>query len=226
MNYFIWNGINSLTYGVVAEKLPPPSRDAERVEKLTIPGRDGHMTLSDDTFDGQIRAVECGFLDRSLKDTVFAWLRGSGVVTFSNEPTRAYKARITEAIPMERLNDVFHSFIVTFDCQPFAYEATPTVHTLTSSGTITALGTRWSTPLIRVTGAGELTIDSTVYTIAATSGEAYVDIDSEIEECYYGTNNRNSKVSGGFPILTPGEHTITLGAGITQVDITGKYRWY
>lgn len=222
MNYFIWNGIDSRTYGIVAETLPPPERAKERVEKVTIPGRSGHVTISDDVYDGTTRAVTCGLLDRSLKDTVFAWLRGSGLVTFSNEPTRAYRARITDGIPMERVNDVFHTFVVTFDCQPFAYEAIPTVHTLTASGSITNPGTLESKPIIVVTGTGVLTINGTAYTISETG----VTINSEIEECYIGSANKNDKVSGGFPVLAVGANTITLGAGITQVVITGNYRWY
>lgn len=222
MDYFMWNGINSQTYGIVAEKLPTPERDKERVEKITIPGRSGHMTLSDSTYDGQIRVVTCGLLDVAQKDAVFAWLKGSGLVMFSNEPTRAYRARITEGIPMERVNALFHSFIVTFDCQPFAYEYVPTVHTLVASGSITNTGAMTALPIIVVTGTGILTINGVAYTITETG----VTINSEIEECYIGSTNKNNKVSGGFPTLLVGANTITLGAGITQVVITGNYRWY
>lgn len=222
MNYFIWNNIDSRTYGVIPETLPPPSRDPERVDKIIVPGRSGHLTISDDIYDGQIRVATCGILDRSLKDTVFAWLKGSGTVTFSNEPTRAYRARITDAIPMERINDVFHAFPVTFDCEPFAYEKTPTIHTLTGTTTITNTGTLSSLPIITVTGTGVLTVNGTALTIT----ESGVTINSEIEECYAGTVNKNDKVSGGFPTLSVGANVITFGAGITGAVITGNYRWY
>lgn len=222
MNYFIWNGVNSLSFGVVAEKLPAPIRDRQRVEKLTIAGRDGYLTLDDDVFDGSLRMVECGLLDVSEKHAVFDWLRGAGTVVFSNDLTRAYRARIDDQISMERVSALFQSFNVTFDCQPFAYEATPSVETLTSTGSITNIGTRYSNPIITVTGTGTLTVGA--YELVVT--ETGVTIDSEIEECYKAGVNKNSKVSGGFPRLAVGTTDITLGAGITAVEIVGNWRWH
>lgn len=226
MNYFLWNGVNSLTHGVVAEKLPEAGRDKERVEKVVIPGRSGHLTISDDVYDGSVMAVTCGLTDLTKRDTILAWLRGSGTVVFSNDLTHSHRARITDAVEVERVSDNFKQLIVLFDCQPFRYEATPATDTLTVSGSVTNAGNMVSLPIIKVTGSGVLTINGTAYTITATAGEAYVTINSEIEECYYGALNRNNKVSGGFPTLAVGANTITLGAGITQVEITRNDRWY
>ena len=82
-----------------------------------------------------------------------------------------------------------------------------------------------SLPLIRVTGYGTLTINSDVITVS--SGQTYVDIDSEIQDCYTGTTNKNSKVafqSNKFPVLKPGANGISYTGSITKVEITP--RWY
>ena len=82
-----------------------------------------------------------------------------------------------------------------------------------------------SNPLIRVTGAGTVGIGDNTITVG--SGYAYVDIDSEIQNCYCGTQNANAIVSfstGEFPTLPPGVTGITVGSGITSVQITP--RWY
>lgn len=68
-------------------------------------------------------------------------------------------------------------------------------------------------------------IGSTTLTIANVYG--YVDIDSEIQDCYAGMNNANALVtlSGNeFPELLPGDTGISLGAGVESVEITP--RWY
>ena len=55
----------------------------------------------------------------------------------------------------------------------------------------------------------------------------YIDIDSEIQDCYCGTQNANSVVSfatGEFPKLPPGTTGVLLGAGISNIQITP--RWY
>lgn len=82
-----------------------------------------------------------------------------------------------------------------------------------------------SKPLIRVTGYGTLTLGNDTITVA--SGQTYVDIDSEIMDCYNGTTNKNSKVtfsSGEFPTLKPGVTGVSYSGSITKVEITP--RWY
>lgn len=82
-----------------------------------------------------------------------------------------------------------------------------------------------SNPLIRVTGSGTVGIGDNTITVG--SGYSYVDIDSETQNCYCGTQNANAIVSfstGEFPTLTPGVTGITVGSGITSVQITP--RWY
>lgn len=81
-----------------------------------------------------------------------------------------------------------------------------------------------SNPIIRATGTGTLTIGSDV--IAIRSGYSYVDINSEIQDCYCGTQNANSVVtfqSGKFPQLKPGVSGIS-GTGFSSIQITPN--WY
>lgn len=82
-----------------------------------------------------------------------------------------------------------------------------------------------SNPLIRVTGSGTVGIGDNTITVG--SGYSYVDIDSEIQNCFCGTQNANAIVdfsTGEFPTLPPGVTGITVGSGITSVQITP--RWY
>lgn len=82
-----------------------------------------------------------------------------------------------------------------------------------------------SKPLIRVTGSGAVGIGDETITIA--SGYDYVDIDSEIQNCYCGNQNANAAVTFSnrkFPELQPGVNGISLGTGVTSVQITP--RWF
>lgn len=81
-----------------------------------------------------------------------------------------------------------------------------------------------SNPIIRATGTGTLTIGSDV--IVIRSGYSYVEINSEIQDCYCGTQNANSVVtfqSGKFPQLKPGASGIS-GTGFSSIQITPN--WY
>ena len=78
-------------------------------------------------------------------------------------------------------------------------------------------------PYIGATGGTkQLSIGDTVITLGAIS--PYVIIDSEIEDCYRGTNNLNSQVSfsnGKFPVLKPGANGISV-SGVTA-EITPRW---
>lgn len=78
-------------------------------------------------------------------------------------------------------------------------------------------------PLIRVYGKGIVQIGKQTIEILKAPTE-YIDIDCDIQDCFEGTVNRNSYVSlTDFPVLGPGSNGITLGTGITKVEITPRW---
>ena len=55
----------------------------------------------------------------------------------------------------------------------------------------------------------------------------YIDVDSEIQDCYYGNVNANSNVilqNNDFPTIEPGVNGIELGAGVSKVELIP--RWF
>ncbi len=79
-------------------------------------------------------------------------------------------------------------------------------------------------PLIRVYGNGTVTVGGASCTVASNPG--FVDIDCELQDAFMGAVNCNNKLTlpgGEFPVLGPGENAVTLGYGITRVDITPRW---
>lgn len=229
IDWFIFNGSRSDDYGAVVELVTLPPRPERRVTSLYVPGMDGELTQSDDTYNTIPITIKCHWPRPADYERINQWLRGNGDLVLPSALDKCYKARVDQIMEYEDLYGILKSDVL-FIAQPFRYEATPDTVTLTASGAIVNPGTRWSQPVMDVYGAGTLTIEDgeNTYTlvIEATAGESYVTINSEIEECYYGVTSRNSKVTGTFPKLQPGLITVTLGTGITRVDITGNWRWY
>lgn len=222
MAWIKFKGVSSDDMALIIRKTPQPQAAAERVELVNIPGVDGDLSIVDGTYEAYDIPMECTLTDDSRRFEVFAWLRGAGNLETQHKPGYVSHARVASGILPEHIAPNVKNFMVNFHCQPFWFEAVPTIHTLVASGSITNPGTRWSLPIITVTGTGVLTVNGTAMTIAETG----VVINSEIEECYIGTANKNDKATGGFPHLDPGVNAVTLGAGITQVVIVGNYRWY
>ena len=222
ISWIEWNGLNSIDYELVIRKLPVFQVGEERSEQIEIPGRDGELHVLDGSYSGYDVECELTMMNDLRRNEIFAWLRGSGELTTSDDPDHVVRARVISKIEPSRVVPAVRDFVVTFHCQPYIYEKSPSVVALTASGVVNNLGTATCFPIIKVTGTGTLTIDSDAYVFT----ESGVTVNSEIQECYTGTVSKNSTVSGGYPSLTPGVHTVTLGAGITAVSIEINARWY
>lgn len=81
-----------------------------------------------------------------------------------------------------------------------------------------------SQPLMRVYGEGTLGINSQSVTI--TQADVYTDIDCEMMDCFKGTANKNMYVQftdHNFPVFKPGVNDLSLGTGITKVEVTPRW---
>jgi phage-related protein len=82
-----------------------------------------------------------------------------------------------------------------------------------------------SKPLIRVYGIGTFRVNDITVTIASHD-KPYIDIDCELQECYYGSENMNEYVSfsgNDFPELEPGNNYMLLASGITKLIVTPRW---
>lgn len=115
---------------------------------------------------------------------------------------------------------------VTFRCRPELFlNSGATAVTVASGGKITNPTVYNSKPLIHVEGSGNGTLVVAGVTIQLTDMVDYLNIDCDKMDTYrLPTENRNSLMTGNYPVLKTGDNTITYSGGITKVDITP--RWY
>lgn len=205
-----------------------PSRE---YEKVSIPGRSGDLIIDYqrylnleveynvivyEDFDMNITGLRNYLLSRTgyqrLEDTYF--------------PDEFRLARFQDGLEMEtvRHSDIGHA-VITFDCKPQRYLKSGEVsRTYTANGTIYNPTTMTAKPFVRVYGTGELAIGEE--TIRITTADEYTDIDCELQDAYKGTTNCNGNIqlsSGDFFSLKEGRNGITLGSGITKVEITPRW---
>lgn len=221
--FFIWKGISSLDKNIMVTKLPPHERADANIEKKVVPGRDGFLIQDDGTYGEVIKPCEC-VLDGGSIDSVVAWLTGSGEVTFSNEPTKKYKAAIINKIPLSKIIPTFHEFIIQFDCQPHAYDTVNALITLTTGGTVTNPGTAASKPVIKVYGTGTIMLTIGAWNIYLSNVVDYVTIDSTIMDAYKDAVLKNNDMTGDFPLLQPGANPVSWTGTVTKVEITPNWR--
>lgn len=231
-NYFVFDEYDSRDFGVYISG--SGTYDApERVYKaISVPGRNGDLLIDQEKYEN-ITITYPAFIAGSDYDSDLAALRSAllsiaGYVrlvdTYHPDEFRLAYFKGGINVRAREQNDG-GEFDIDFECKPQRFLLSgETVITLTSSGSVTNPTSFASRPLIRVTGYGTLTIGSDVITIA--SGQTYVDIDCDMQDCFTGTANKNSKVSfqsNDFPIFAPGTTNISYSGSITKVEITPRW---
>ena len=232
-SYFIWNGIDCRSKGVIMSGPPPIIRPEERVKHSEIPGRAGDLTETEgeNIFNSYIQTVSINVLGDYNVRNIYKWLKGSGYVTFSSEPDRKQPARVIGAITLNRLSHNMNIWAgeVQFYCQPFKESLHPVATTISTSGTVINLGDVKSYPVIKATAStSSMTVsaggNALVITGLADSTEYVIDSDTMMITNTAGTADYTLNSSGNFPVLNVGSNTVG-GSGWSKLVIDRKERF-
>ena len=222
--YFIFNNIDSKDY-LIINKLPSIFKAERNIEKIEIEGRDGFLTIDDETYKGTIKSVECTIKDLKDIDFICSWLDGGGEVIFSNEPEKIYKAVIINQIEFKKVFVKIHSFLIQFEVQPHKYSIGNEIITLEATGTIFNSGSANSRPIIKVFGSGAITLTVNGLNVVLTNVVDYVTIDSNLEDAFKDLVYKNTDMQGEFPLLKVGNNNISFAGSVTKIEITPNWRF-
>lgn len=197
------------------------------VDDIEVAGRAGTLTRFGgwaDTLLALPLAVDTTLGVEAYRKAAIA-LTKALTISFSGEPGGFTKVKHAEISPLRRELASWGFFDATLVCEPFTYlDLGLDQHTLTTSGTITNPGLIESDPVITLFGTGNLTltINGTPYRIGAPSGQ--VTVDSARLVAHVAGQVQTDALTGEFPTLKPGVNSITLGAGISRVEVVGNWR--
>lgn len=236
-SFFIWNGVDCRSLGVLLQAPVPIIRPEERVSHIEIPGRSGDLTEleggeDDPIFNSYIQTVTIMVQGGYRVREIFNWMKGKGFVTFHGEPDRKQEARIIGAITLNKHSRNLDWWVgeAQFYCQPLKQLLTEnTVQIISSGSNVMNSGDVRSKPRIRATASGAsmtITANGDTLTITGlTSGQDYI-IDSEIMEVTNaaGTVLLTKDSTGRFPRLKPGSNTIT-GSGWSKLVFERRERF-
>lgn len=231
IDYFIFGDIDSRDYGIAL--FNKSTDDAPEIEQdeIEVPGRNGTIILSNHRYKN-VSHVYSGIIYKGMEERLRAFradisaVQGYHELSDTFNPEEFYIAQkrrgFTPTITSDRSKGKFE---IAFDRKPQRFLRTGTQEIEIQSGGRVYNPTPYtSKPLIRVYGSGTLGVGAYTYTIAP--GFAYVDIDSDIMDCYHGTDNANNKLTlpdGRFPEFEAGETGITYTGNITRVIITPRW---
>lgn len=116
-------------------------------------------------------------------------------------------------------------FDITFRCRPERYLVSGNVRVSINSGEKIINPTEYNAkPLIHIEGSGSGTLTVAGTQMSFTDIVDYLNIDCDKMDVYrLPSENKNSLMTGSFPVLPSGDSTILFTGGITSVTITPRW---
>lgn len=227
--YLVYGGHLSSEFGLYISgegTFNAPERD---VEKVTIPGKNGDLTIDNGRFSN-ISVEYPAYIHerfRFFSGAARDWLLASAGyqrLEDSYHPEFFRMARFSGPLDFDvRFLSFSGECTLTFDCLPQRFDKRGEIPVVfLAAGQIVNPYRYPALPLIRVYGtSGTLSVGGTV--IQISSIDEYVDLDSETQNAYKGATNCNGNISAAdFPVLT-GTTGISFEGGITQVQVTPRW---
>ena len=229
VNDVIINGTPLSDFGAVmvdAKSLCAPNPQYDTVE---IDGRNGDLLINRGRYSNYELDLT-GVIDRNFHSNFLAM---RGYLMAQNSYVRIEESALPEYYRMGRLmggiapntsgEHQIRLFTLKYWCKPQMWLKSGEIAIDETAGFTVYNPTQYTAlPLIRVYGSGTLTVGTNAITVDA--GATYIDIDSDIMDCYEGTTNRNALVHmAEFPKFEAGATAIAF-TGITRVVVTP--RWY
>ena len=234
MKTFTFDNTQSSSYGLYINGRGVYDSPEPDLEYVTVPGRSGDLVYDNKRFRNTDVTYPACFMLANFKTnfkSLQAFLlkhKGYYKLTDDYEPNYFRMASIDKAIKLKDIDWVYDagSFDLTFNCKPQRFLVSGETETdyTASSNTINNPTNFASKPILKVYGTGTVTFGGVTITIAAHS-YSYIEIDCELMDCYYQSNNCNQYVTVGnyFPEFAPGNNTLAI-SGPSKVTV--KPRWW
>lgn len=235
-NYITFNNVSSKDYGVYLSGQGVFKAPQKEIEFLPIPGRNGDLLRLNDRWQN-IEVTYPAFIYANFDQNVQNFrnflnsVNGYAKLYDSYHP---YEYRLAayaaEFDPDVLPNNQAGRFDIVFNCKPQRFLTSGDTPFTYSSTTFTMFNAQRfaSLPKMEITcpsGSDECTIVLRDQIITIKNPGTKIIIDSEMQDCYWGTANLNDKVSFSdykFPVLIPGNNTFTIDEGMTVV-VTPKW---
>lgn len=234
--WFRWNGVESYAHGVEVLKLPEIYTPARRGSAYTVPGANGDVWVPDGGLEGLVLTAECYLpyeQETPVSDlaSIRAWLSGDGWWEQSDLPGRRFRAQLRDAVAFLPVLEGFddRTFTLVLYAEPYQYHYPEGKKIeLDAPGGFRGLGNYPAAPLIAIYGTGDATVEinGEEIELAGLTGGAL--LDSELRACLLldGETDGSGLVTGidEFPMLIPGENTVSWSGGVTRIVITPRWR--
>ena len=221
--FILDNNLASKSLGLRITKVPSIPTTKRVIDSIDVDGREGSLTLFKGWEDLKF-SFSIAIPNQQTWREVLPQILNAATITMTNASSVHFKIKYIEVSGLTQLLSNLYECELTFTCAPFRYLNNVATINRTSSGTVQGYGNIYSLPKITVYGTGSRTLTINGKAIVLNILNGHLILDSELKECYYGNVAQNQNTTGDFPILNVGSNQVTLGTGITKVEIEPRWR--
>lgn len=238
-NWFSLDGVVSEHFGIILTEPPPeiiPERD---VEPVSVLGVSGDLVLDNKRYKNAVVPYKCAILpagSQSLREAVQSAMAllcptaGYCRMEDSYRPELFRYARISRQVSVESIVEQAGEFTLKFDCKPQRFlKSGENVVSVTAPGSLHNFTLFDAQPIITVYGSGAGTVTISGCTVEIKSMEDQITLDCELMDAYRQVGDGASENMNGsiyapeFPVLVPGDNTISWTGGVAAVDIIPRW---
>lgn len=223
-----YNGKSGMQHGIIVERRPSVPAPQKRVTEIEIPGRDGVLLESDETYGSITIPVEFNFLvpPNMWMDTyrrAKKWLSGSGWLVLGDDQEYMYRVDNCAIADTERSSWRLGRFTAEFLCNPYAFLQSgqreyPVLDVLYNHYDV-------SHPKYIISGNGTFHLTVNGNEIQGTINQR-ITIDTELMIAYNSAGvNQNNLITGDYEglYLLEGDNTIEITDGF-EVSVIPNWR--
>ena len=235
--YFEYRGKKSSDFCLKIKEINNYSSPSRALETHVVPGRHGELVIDNGHYNNFRLQITC-FLDgrperngkklslAELATELKAWLQegdyGYSPIKLENEEYY-YEGYLENYLDIKELFTNFAEVLLTFNCKPFRKKDSDDVIVITEKNTVITNNGIDSEPYIKVFGSGDITLSIGEQLIKFVNVEQYIEIDSELMNCYKNGVNQNNRMFGDFPVLKRGDNSVSFTGNVTKIEI--RPRW-
>lgn len=233
-NFFIFNGKNSLDFGIGVEEYPVYPTPERVLEYVSVPGRNGYLVQDTGVYQNVTQPYEIfykppvGIDSYYMAESVAKWLLSpTGYQKLEDSYNPDFYRMAVYSGPTD-INMFFRKYgrmSLEFNCMPQRFLRIGDFPVVMENGGSLYNSGEVSFPIIHVSGSGEGGITIGNYTVTLSDIPEGLTIDCDTQNTYAGNDNKNNlvTVSPEFPKLDKGEIVISWSGGVTGVTITPRW---
>lgn len=231
LQYFVYDGISSADFNIIITKTNQLSSPERNIEIVEIDGRNNNLLIDKGNYKPFDLEIEC-YIDAEenniyeISRNIKKWLQSDfkfKKLIFSDDPEYYYEASCINKLDIEEVINLLGEFKITFLCNPLKKKINSDFPIILTNSTTLYNENIVSNPYIKVVGSGNITVNINNQKLILKDVEEYIEVDTELYNCFKGSENQNNKMYSDFPVLEEGKNNISWEGNVTRVEIIPRW---